>query len=173
MRRWTLLLGSWELSSSSQSRKHRRGARTWYRAVHVDCAGNPVKICKREAKLRPLGDFYVDAKGPQASCKYCVRAAARALYAKDVDSSRRRVRDYQFRAKFGIGVDEYEKRREGASHCAICGSAGTLNLDHDHATGAIREWLCPPCNKGLGHFGDSPSRLHLAVQYLERHGKRE
>lgn len=50
--------------------------------------------------------------------------------------------------------------------CGICGAAADLHLDHDHASGEFRGWLCPACNTGLGSFGDDPSRLESAIRYL-------
>lgn len=43
-----------------------------------------------------------------------------------------------------------------------------MHLDHDHATGEFRGWLCSKCNTGLGMFNDSPKLLERAIQYLER-----
>jgi hypothetical protein len=65
-----------------------------------------------------------------------------------------------------------------AGKCAICGEApsgqkhcGKLHVDHDHATGAIRDLLCSYCNIGLGKFMDSPLLLTKAAWYLDRHAK--
>ena len=62
--------------------------------------------------------------------------------------------------------------------CAICrtdspGNSGTWNLDHDHTTGAVREFLCRACNVGLGLFKDDDCRLHLAAEYLRKHRRQE
>ena len=52
--------------------------------------------------------------------------------------------------------------------CEICGQhAEPLCLDHCHATGAFRGWLCRKCNAGLGHFRDSAVLVRLALAYLE------
>lgn len=55
--------------------------------------------------------------------------------------------------------------------CAICGkppsSSRALSLDHCHNTGVIRGLLCDPCNRGLGLFQDSVSRMKNAIDYLQ------
>lgn len=45
----------------------------------------------------------------------------------------------------------------------------SVAVDHDHTTDRPRGLLCQMCNKGLGHFKDSPSLLMKAVSYLKAH----
>lgn len=77
--------------------------------------------------------------------------------------------------RHGITVEEYETKLEAqGSCCAICDvelspSGGLTHLDHDHATGKLRDFLCTNCNRGLGHFKDSQSLLSMAIDYLKRH----
>jgi hypothetical protein len=47
----------------------------------------------------------------------------------------------------------------------------TPHFDHDHQTGAFRDWLCAHCNRGLGLFGDSSARLEMAAAYLRKFGR--
>ena len=56
-------------------------------------------------------------------------------------------------------------------HCAICNgeSRRKLVLDHCHATGKLRGFLCSPCNTGLGMFKDKPEVLLAAAEYLAKH----
>jgi hypothetical protein len=69
------------------------------------------------------------------------------------------------RKRAGI-VDATDERRIGP--CEICQRpADPLHLDHDHATGRIRGWLCYNCNHGLGSFRDSIPNLKAAITYLE------
>jgi Recombination endonuclease VII len=37
-----------------------------------------------------------------------------------------------------------------AGRCAVCGRVRDLVLDHDHATGLVRGWLCNSCNTTEG-----------------------
>lgn len=61
--------------------------------------------------------------------------------------------------------------------CACCGNdptahfktgRPTLVVDHDHETGVIRGLLCSPCNRAIGHLGDSVEGLQAAIDYLNR-----
>ena len=58
--------------------------------------------------------------------------------------------------RYNMTHDEFEAlqalRKDG---CMICGEKErdyTLNIDHDHATGAVRGLLCMNCNVMLGWF---------------------
>lgn len=42
-------------------------------------------------------------------------------------------------------------------------------LDHNHQTGALREFLCSRCNAMIGMARESKAVLFAAVQYLEKH----
>jgi hypothetical protein len=57
--------------------------------------------------------------------------------------------------------------------CELCGQPqntkrDALDLDHDHATGGLRGWLCNQCNSAIGKLGDDAAGLLRAVAYLER-----
>lgn len=77
----------------------------------------------------------------------------------------------------GMPTRLYEKYKtlRGVA-CETCGKEFTgpntgklgYRLDHDHATGQFRGWLCFECNIGLGMFRDNPAVLRRAAEYLER-----
>jgi hypothetical protein len=63
--------------------------------------------------------------------------------------------------------DELLKEIKETTHeCVICGDEENLVVDHDHVTGKVRGILCNHCNRGLGHFRDSPILLEFAAQYI-------
>jgi hypothetical protein len=102
------------------------------------------------------------------------RKALRAAVwrAKNREKVKRYRQDWHLRKKYGIGLDEYEKRlADQGGVCAICSLPGedTLDVDHDHKTGAVRALLCHLCNIGLGAFADDPARLERAMGYLKEH----
>lgn len=79
-------------------------------------------------------------------------------------------------SRFGMPVEEYRQRLANqGGRCAICGDAPDegkrLHLDHDHATGAVRDLLCRWCNYALGNAKDEPARLRAMADYLERHAE--
>lgn len=58
-------------------------------------------------------------------------------------------------------------------YCHICGvpeieCTRKLSMDHDHATGQFRGWLCGNCNHILGKSGDSSEHLLKAARYLKK-----
>jgi hypothetical protein len=75
------------------------------------------------------------------------------------------------RRKYDIGLQEYnEMLARSGGLCAICGKQ--MNgpcVDHDHATGLVRDLLCRNCNQGLGHFHDNIADLEAAIAYLKKH----
>lgn len=52
--------------------------------------------------------------------------------------------------------------------CQICDQEETLVVDHDHKNDKYRGLLCNHCNRGLGHFRDSPIILQKAINYLNK-----
>jgi len=58
-------------------------------------------------------------------------------------------------------------RKPENGQCAICDRIpDMLVLDHDHATGAFRGYLCRECNLGLGKLGDNLESILKVVAYL-------
>lgn len=86
-----------------------------------------------------------------------------------------RVFDQSLRRLYGITLDQYREREAAqGGRCGLCGQPPNtdrrMHVDHDHATGKIRDLLCHHCNLLLGNAQDSTDRLRLAIAYLQRHG---
>ena len=89
---------------------------------------------------------------------------------------RTRSPHYMRQYLYGLTAEQFEQMLETQGGvCAICGtdewdrSGRGPNVDHDHATGAVRALLCTNCNHGLGKFRDDTALLLAAVKYLEAH----
>lgn len=72
------------------------------------------------------------------------------------------------RKRYGISKLEYLSMLENA----VCGNTGCnstyrLHIDHDHATGKVRGWLCSDCNTALGLLHDSLEKINGLKKYLE------
>ena len=65
-----------------------------------------------------------------------------------------------------ISDAQLKEIKQTVTECVICGDSGPLVVDHDHLTNKVRGMLCNHCNRGLGHFRDSPMLLEFAAQYL-------
>jgi hypothetical protein len=98
-----------------------------------------------------------------------------------LEKRREQVRASDLKTRFGITIEEYEARRESqrlsGNLCGLCKQPldnvdSTPNLDHDHETLQLREFLHRACNMALGLLKDDPKICRMAAEYLERHGKR-
>lgn len=116
------------------------------------------------------------------SCVVCSKARSGAAWRSGrkkraaYDPAYRRERNLL--ANFGMTHEDYERMLAGQGGvCAICGGENNdpqrryFAVDHDHATGKVRQILCHTCNVGLGAFQDSPSLLKKAAAYLREHGR--
>ena len=116
---------------------------------------------------------------PEPSRKRCAECAerdnehVRQWYRKNWARGKemQRLGSFRWRLKhtYGITLDEYEAMivlQQG--QCAICQQELPLEIDHDHATGAVRGLLCRPCNLSIGKFEEDPIRLQRAIDYLSR-----
>ena len=80
------------------------------------------------------------------------------------------ARTYHLSRRYGITSEEAALMLAAQSGvCAICRAAPAKHVDHDHATGAVRDLLCFNCNGGLGQFKDDPALLRAAARYVEAH----
>ncbi|MBE1536223.1 endonuclease VII domain-containing protein [Actinomadura algeriensis] len=69
--------------------------------------------------------------------------------------------------RYGIteaDADWLLKRQVGL--CGVCSDRPGDHIDHDHETGAVRGVACTGCNTGMGQFGDDPTCLRRAADYV-------
>jgi hypothetical protein len=84
---------------------------------------------------------------------------------------------WHVRKRFGISLEEYNSRREkqrlAGDICPVCGlllvASPAPNLDHNHMTMQIRDFLHAECNMALGLLKDDPKICRQAAEYLEKH----
>jgi hypothetical protein len=75
---------------------------------------------------------------------------------------------------YGITLEEYHSKLEQQGDgCAICGikipggNGKNFYVDHNHATGQVRDLLCHNCNFVIGYAKEDVDILKAVVQYLE------
>lgn len=121
----------------------------------------------------------VDTQNATATCAICGPVEIRVredtnlgghecMVAKRHRGSNRR---YLLNRKYGLTLDEYQRMSalQGGA-CAICQTSDALLVvDHDHATGAVRQLLCGHCNTALGFLRDRAETASAAAAYLLRH----
>jgi hypothetical protein len=100
----------------------------------------------------------VEANKERLSIKWKAR-----WLAKPEDARRNSRKHYRKVAEIEGATGE---QKVGA--CEICQKECKLCLDHDHATGRIRGWLCFKCNTALGKLGDTVAGLERAIAYLKK-----
>lgn len=106
---------------------------------------------------------------------YCSpKCARRASYLRR--DGKQYIYEYTIAARYGMTAEEYRRRVSAQNgRCAICGDQPNegkrLHVDHDHATGAVRDLLCRWCNYALGNAKDDPARLRSMAEYLDRHAQ--
>lgn len=149
------------------------------------------KTCSKCEETKPCEEFSTDRRsldGRHGWCNACARTkatirrrerpelhrgAVSRYKAARPEATRDAFREYDVQRRFGISAAEYDERRAATERCGVCGTEdpGVRGwvLDHCHASGNIREFVCCTCNLVLGLFKDSPDRFLAAAMYLMRH----
>lgn len=124
------------------------------------------RVCRDCGKKYSVGSPKLDRNANW--CVDCRNAWYRAWNKRNANKQRAR----HLRQTRAMTTQEYDALLEAQQGvCAIClrpPKTKALAVDHDHATGAIRGLLCFSCNAALGKFQDDVSRLHRAINYLDR-----
>lgn len=87
-------------------------------------------------------------------------------------------RNHHLLTHYGISLIEYEdkhKAQEGL--CYICrlpemgirrGTCKSLDVDHNHETGQVRDLLCSACNTAFGLLKEDPQRIETLLLYAQK-----
>jgi len=114
-------------------------------------------------------------KTPDSFALQTQKKSRRKSYCYECQNIQNRVRTYNITEQEYLCILASQDNK-----CAICdvifdaakrgsGNRGKPNIDHDHATGKVRELLCSSCNHGLGCFRDNKNTLGKAMAYLTKH----
>lgn len=133
-------------------------------ALTADCA-----VCGSKAPIRlRVNDGRIEA---QCLTKVIAgKAETERRYAAKGKRKRTKRWDH-LHQKYRVTRDDYDRMfAEQQGRCAICRTAhDILNVDHDHATGAVRGLLCKNCNIALGWLKDDAGVASEAARYLSLH----
>lgn len=121
----------------------------------------------REEKLARQRAYNRSPAGRAATARYLAKPEKRALK-NAISAEWQRANPERARAahRRNRGVQAATgERRSGA--CDICNRERRLFLDHDHATGAARGWLCATCNSFIGQTqADAVARAQRVLEYV-------
>lgn len=123
-----------------------------------------MKTCTLCNSTKALTEFNANKRYKDGYYKHCKKCHY-AVYGRDA----------HFRKTYGITQEEYNDFVKLQNYqCQVCGTEAInssnwnrLVVDHCHTTGAIRGFLCQPCNMALGSARDNPDILRKLANYLE------
>ncbi len=137
--------------------------KAYYQAAY---AADPEKFRTRTAAWRKANAERVAAtnKAWRARNAEKVKAARDAWNLRNAEKVRKQARQR-------AGLPAATRPAPEACECCNKPFAGrSAHLDHCHATGAFRGWLCFACNTGIGKLGDTAEGLQRALTYLGKKG---
>ena len=148
--------------------------------MEVDIKSKVCTLCGIDRDL----SHYRSRGGPQkhllkSRCNFCLNKE----HKKWVEDNPEKVKEYRLKDPWTLVkrckrrnitpkelVDAYEKQN---GCCAICLSVIQISnsaIDHNHSTNDFRGILCKKCNRALGLFGDNPTTIKNAFNYLLKMG---
>lgn len=137
--------------------------------------------CAKCHEMKPRVGFYRMSKYSSkytSYCRLCMKGMGAQQYQETRERELARGIVYRLRTKYGMTPADFDTMlQRQQNQCAICqreflrtSSQNMPKVDHDHATGKVREILCDNCNKALGYAQDDLSLLRKMIAYLEKHG---
>jgi Recombination endonuclease VII len=97
----------------------------------------------------------------------------RKRYAANKDAEKARSRAWYASnrgRRYGLTPDEYASlvASNPDGLCPLCRTRKADSVDHNHANGAVRGYICNRCNTALGMMLDDRKTLTRAANYLKR-----
>jgi len=140
-----------------------------------------MKKCIKCGVQKLLSEFYKDGirlDGLRGPCKSCDIEKSRAYREEFPEKAKKQVRSSKLKIKYGIDLKQFDDMKSAQNNkCAICNSEFIdpkyTCVDHNHATGTVREILCGHCNTMLGLAKENTKTLKSAIMYLNKHAKKE
>jgi len=128
---------------------------------------------------KPCSKGHITERFLTGTCVACSRIAIAAWAKRNPEEGNRRSAKWrELNPEKWRAVSVKSKRkamgipdatRPQPERCELCSRIPkTWHLDHCHATGKFRGWLCNRCNLSLGHLGDNIAGLKLAIDYIRR-----
>lgn len=110
-----------------------------------------MKTCGKCHTIKPLSDFREDRQGRKNNSKVYHRPECRDC-------------EKLLREQLVIAKKQSGPKPECCECCKR--KIEKLVVDHNHATGKFRGWLCVRCNQGIGKLGDTWEGVMTALDYL-------
>jgi Cell Wall Hydrolase/Recombination endonuclease VII len=125
------------------------------------------KLCKRCDTFKNAINDFTKGKGV---CKLCHSLEQKKHYRKNPAKINRR----NLLVRYNLTeIDLYKLKTSNDGLCGVCHKPPEENnelvIDHDHATGVVRDFIHRKCNLLLGYAKDSTVLLNSAIEYLEKH----
>lgn len=134
-----------------------------------------MKLCPRCKETKATTQFgkCVRAKdGLNWVCSCCNKQQSRdqRAKAKAAGTATKSSRARHIKHAYGLSMAQHDAMLAAqGGGCAICLSPLLVpQVDHCHASGAVRGLLCKPCNLALGLMRDNPEALERAASYVRR-----
>lgn len=169
---------------------HYESTLRWIQRLPQDKLVDGIKRCPKCQIEKPFAEYPKNRRGAHGINTYCLTCSAentrairatpegqqvhRAASKRWQEANKERHKDNNAQWRYGVTHGTYDAMlaaQEGK--CAICETTEPGNglarfpIDHCHTSKAIRGLLCSNCNRGLGYFKDSSTRMRRAADYVD------
>lgn len=144
--------------------------------------GGDPRRCPMCGEIKPGSDY---SSGTFSYCKPCAASRERDRRQQGLTTEYRAwYSRMDTLRRYGLTFAQFDDMVAAQKNkCAICGTdkpggSGKWHVDHDHTCCSTRKascgkclrgLLCSRCNIGLGNFGDDPTVLDRAAEYIRRY----